>query len=438
MKIRWYKRLFLKIFMTVWLTSFLVIALTAFVIGHLSEQERYRDVLSAKALGQAELLVDRYERTGRLPSSKAPKDWRRFYKDRDDHHERRFFPPKLQIQEKSSGQIIYGAKDDRGFRNPLILGLVSDNGKEYRVVVEADIRPTLAAKLFGFFLSVQIVLLMFVAGITALLISLMVVRPVNRLRQYTRDLYTGDLSARTDDCLSRRGDEIGELSREFNRMAEYVEHTLQSNQHLLQDVSHELRAPLARLQMAAGLAGQQVPEEGQEFIERINLECDRINRLIDEILSLSRLEQMEVSDQDFALKTVVDTLVHDYQFSAPQHPLIWTSVDYRLKGNPALLERALNNILGNAVKHTPDGTEIRITAEQSDGKLRLSIVDNGPGLNQEQLDKMFKPFVRFTGQQNGYGLGLSIAQRAVQLLGGTLTAQSKPGAGLVLLLEVSL
>ncbi|MBQ0757134.1 MAG: HAMP domain-containing histidine kinase [Amphritea sp.] len=438
MKIRWYKRLFLKIFMTVWLTSFLVIALTAFVIGHLSEQERYRDVLSAKALGQAELLVDRYERTGRLPSSKAPKDWRRFYKDRDDHHERRFFPPKLQIQEKSSGQIIYGAKDDRGFRNPLILGLVSDNGKEYRVVVEADIRPTLAAKLFGFFLSVQIVLLMFVAGITALLISLMVVRPVNRLRQYTRDLYTGDLSARTDDCLSRRGDEIGELSREFNRMAEYVEHTLQSNQHLLQDVSHELRAPLARLQMAAGLAGQQVPEEGQEFIERINLECDRINRLIDEILSLSRLEQMEVSDQDFALKTVVDTLVHDYQFSAPQHPLIWTSVDYRLKGNPALLERALNNILGNAVKHTPDGTEIRITAEQSDGKLRLSIVDNGPGLNQEQLDKMFKPFVRFTGQQNGYGLGLSIAQRAVQLLGGTLTAQSKPGAGLVLLLEFSL
>ena len=434
MKIRWYKRLFLKIFMTVWLTSFLVIALTAFVIGHLSEQERYRDVLSAKALGQAELLVDRYERTGRVPPLRVPKDLRR----RNDHHDRRFFPPKLQIQEKSSGQIIYGARDDREFRNPLILGLVSDNGKEYRVVVEADIRPTLAAKLFGFFLSVQIVLLIFVAGITALLISLMVVRPVNRLRQYTRDLYTGDLSARTDDCLSRRGDEIGELSREFNRMAEYVEHTLQSNQHLLQDVSHELRAPLARLQMAAGLAGQQVPEEGQEFIERINLECDRINRLIDEILSLSRLEQMEVSDQDFALKTVVDTLVHDYQFSAPQHPLIWTSVDYRLKGNPALLERALNNILGNAVKHTPDGTEIRITAEQSDGKLRLSIVDNGPGLNQEQLDKMFKPFVRFTGQQNGYGLGLSIAQRAVQLLGGTLTAQSKPGTGLVLLLEFTL
>lgn len=425
--------------MTVWLTSFLVIALTAFVIGHLSEQERYRDVLSAKALGQAELLVDRYERTGRLPPPRMPKDLRRFYKDRDDdHHERRLFPPKLQIQEKSSGQVIYGARDDREFRNPLVLSLVSDNGEEYRVVVEADIRPTLAAKLFGFFLSVQVVLLIFVAGITALLISLMVVRPVNRLRQYTRDLYTGDLSARTDDCLSRRGDEIGELSREFNRMAEYVEHTLQSNQHLLQDVSHELRAPLARLQMAAGLAGQQVPEEGQAFIDRINLECDRINRLIDEILSLSRLEQMEVSDQNFALKTVVDTLVHDYQFSAPQHPIIWTSVDYRLKGNPALLERALNNILGNAVKHTPDGTEIRITAEQSDGKLRLSVVDNGPGLNQEQLDKMFKPFVRFTGQQNGYGLGLSIAQRAVQLLGGTLTAQSKPGAGLVLLLEFTL
>lgn len=438
MKIRWYKRLFLKIFMTVWLTSFLAIALTAFVIGHLSEQEHYRDVLSAKALGQAELLVDRYERTGRLPPPKSAKDWRRLNKDRDDHHERRFFPPKLQIQDKSSGLVIYGARDERKFRNPLILNLVSDNEKAYRVIVETDIRPTLAARLFGFFLSVQVVLLMFVAGIAALLISLMVVRPVNRLRQYTRDLYTGDLSARTDDGLSQRGDEIGELSREFNRMAEYVEHTLQSNQHLLQDVSHELRAPLARLQMAAGLAGQHVPEEDREYIERINLECDRINRLIDEILSLSRLEQMEVSDQDFALKTVVDTLVHDYQFSAPEYPLSWTPVDCRLKGNPALLERALNNILGNAVKHTPVGTEISITAEQSDGKLRLLVADNGPGLSQEQLEKMFKPFVRFTGQQNGYGLGLSIAQRAVQLLGGELTAQSKPGAGLVLLLEFTL
>ena len=437
-KIRWYKRLFLKIFMTVWLTSFLVIALTAFIIGHLSEQERYRDVLSAKALGQAELLVDRYERTGRLPPPKAPRDRRRFHNDRDDHHERRFFPPKLQIQEKATGQIIYGTKDERAFRNPMILSLVSDTRQEYRVVVETDIRPTLAAKLFGFFLSVQVVLLMVVAGIAALLISLMVVRPVNRLRQYTRDLYTGDLSARTDGCLSRRGDEIGELSREFNRMAEYVEQTLQSNQHLLQDVSHELRAPLARLQMAAGLAGQHLPEEDREYIERINLECDRINRLIDEILSLSRLEQMEVSDQDFALSSVVDTLVHDYQFSAPEHPLIWMPVDYRLKGNPALLERALNNILGNAVKHTPDGTEICLSAEQSDGKLRISVKDKGPGLSQEQLDKIFKPFVRFTEQQNGYGLGLSIAQRAVQLLGGSLTARSQPGAGLTLLLEFPL
>ncbi|BBB24754.1 sensor histidine kinase [Amphritea japonica] len=438
MKIRWYKRLFLKIFMTVWLTSFLVIALTAFVIGHLSEQERYRDVLSAKALGQAELLVDRYERTGRLPSPKPPRDRRHFHNDRDDHQERRYFPPKLQIQEKSSGQVIYGTKDEREFRNPMVLSLVSDTRQEYRVVVETDIRPTLVAKLFGFFLSVQIVLLIVVAGIAALLISLMVVRPVNRLRQYTRDLYTGDLSARTDDCLSRRGDEIGELSREFNRMAEYVEQTLQSNQHLLQDVSHELRAPLARLQMAAGLAGQHLPEEDREYIERINLECDRINRLIDEILSLSRLEQMEVSDQDFALNSVIDTLAQDYQFSAAEHPLIWTPVDYRLKGNPALLERALNNILGNAVKHTPEGTEICISAEQLDGKLSISVEDKGPGLSQEQLDKMFKPFVRFTEQQNGYGLGLSIAQRAVQLLGGSLSARSKPGAGLTLLLEFPL
>jgi len=432
MAIRWYKRLFLKIFVTVWLTSFLVIALTAFVIGHLSDQQRDRDVFSARVLGQAELLIDRYERDGHLPS---PKEWRRGHDDDHDHKAPRIFPSRVQITELNTGQVIFGREGSRKFRNPVMFTVISDTNREYQVVAETRTRPDLTAKLFGFFLSVQVVLLMVVAGIAALLISLMVVRPVNRLRQYTRDLYNGDLSARTDDGLSRRGDEIGELSREFNRMAEYVEQTLQSNTHLLQDVSHELRAPLARLQMAAGLAGQKIPEAGQQYIERINQECDRINRLIDEILSLSRLEQMEVSDQSFELTRVIDTLVEDFRFSAPHHPVHWTPVDYRIKGNPALLERALSNILGNAVKHTPADTDITISAELVAGKVLIRVADTGPGLSAEQLDKMFKPFVRFTGQQNGYGLGLSIAQRAVQLLGGTLTARSESGKGLELLLS---
>ncbi|WP_417226646.1 sensor histidine kinase [Amphritea sp.] len=429
MAIRWYKRLFLKIFVTVWVTSFLVITLTAFVIGHLSEQERDRDVLSAKALGQAELLIDRYERNGRLPSIK---EWRRIH---DDHKEKRPFPVQIQIAELPNGKVIFGRSDLRKFREPMIFKVISDSNREYRVVAETHLPPDLVGKLFGFFLSVQVALLMVVAGIAALLISLMVVRPVNRLRQYARDLYNGDLSARTDDRLSRRGDEIGELSREFNQMAEYVEQTLQSNTHLLQDVSHELRAPLARLQMAAGLAGQKMSDADQQYIERINQECDRINRLIDEILRLSRLEQMELSDQPFALNSVIDTLVDDFSFSAPQHPLQWQPVDYRIKGNPVLLERALSNILGNAVKHTPTGTQIRISAELVAGKVLIRVADKGPGLNEEQLARMFKPFVRFTGQQNGYGLGLSIAQRATQLLGGTLTARSPTGEGLELILS---
>nr|WP_320136475.1 HAMP domain-containing sensor histidine kinase [uncultured Amphritea sp.] len=431
MAIRWYKRLFLKIFVTVWVTSFLVIALTAFVIGHLSEKERDRDVQSARALGQAELLIDRYERNGRLPSMK---DWRRSHDD-EDHKDKRFAPARIQIKDLQTGKVIFGRDDNKKMRNPLVMDLISDNSRKYRVVVETHMPPPLGDKLFGFFLSVQVALLMVVAGIAALLISLMVVRPVNRLRQYTRDLYNGDLSARIDDGLSRRGDEIGELSREFNQMAEYVEQTLQSNTHLLQDVSHELRAPLARLQMAAGLAGQKMSDADQQYIDRINQECDRINRLIDEILRLSRLEQMEVSDQPFELASVIDTLVEDYRFSAPHHPIQWRPVNYRIKGNPALLERALSNILGNAVKHTPAGTEITIASELTANKVLIRVTDKGQGLNAEQLARMFKPFVRFTGQQNGYGLGLSIAQRAVQLLGGSLSASSQPGEGLTLLLS---
>ncbi|GGK63341.1 sensor histidine kinase [Amphritea balenae] len=455
MAIRWYKRIFCKIFLIVWLTSFLVIAGTAFIVGSMSEKERYQEVLTAKVLGQAELIVDRYERTGRLPPKPRREfrwnhdhdddwdddrdDWdddRRRGHDRDKRSkDRDLFPLKMQIFDLQKGLVIFGIQDETKFRSPRVLKLQSFNNKMYRVVVEMDFRRSFAAKVIGFVVSVQVVLMLFVATLTALLISWIIVRPINRLRQHTRDLYNGDLSARTDGCLNQRGDEIGELSREFNRMADYVEQTLQSNQHLLQDVSHELRGPLARLQMAAGLAGQRVAEEDWEYIERINLECDRINKLIDEILSLSRLEQMEASDQRFDAAKVIETLVEDYRFSAPEHQLTVDTTNCFIKGNSALLERALNNILGNAVKHTPAGSQVALSVGSEGGDAVIRVKDNGPGLTPEQLESLFKPFTRFTEQNNGYGLGLSIALRAVQLLGGSLEARSEPGAGLELVMK---
>ncbi|MCV6609181.1 MAG: HAMP domain-containing histidine kinase [Amphritea sp.] len=450
MAVRWYKRIFLKIFLIVWLTSFVVISVTAFMVGSVSERERYREVMQAKALGQAELIVDRYERTGRLPPKPRYKDYDRDHDDDDDwrrdkhdwrdrdHRDKNFFALKMQIQETSSGRIIAGIRDDRHFRNPMVLHLTSSQNKDYRVVVDLDLRKTLFAKLIGFILSVQVVLMMIVAALAALLISWIIVRPLNRLRQHTRQLYNGDLSARADDALNRRGDELGELCREFNRMADYVEQTLQSNQRLLQDVSHELRAPLARLQMAVGLAAQNVPDADQAVIERINLECDRINRLIDEILSLSRLEQMETSDQPFDVARLIDGLIQDYRFSSPDYPLQWQApaTTVQVKGNSALLERALNNILGNAVKHTPAGTTISLQLEATTNGSRIVISDSGPGLSEAQLESLFKPFVRFSDQQNGYGLGLSIALRAVNLLGGELQASSEPGQGLTLTIDL--
>ncbi|WP_432471583.1 sensor histidine kinase [Amphritea sp. HPY] len=444
MAIRWYRRIFWKVFLSVWLTSFLVLLLTAFVVGNLAEKERYAEVLTARALGHAELIVDRYERTGIVPRPELRKERRHYDEDNHDepewreHRERRFFPLKIQITELSSGRMIVGKRLEGRFRNPLVLKFESERGKRYRVVVESDLRKTLFAKVFGFMLSLQIVLLVLVSTFAALLISWIVVRPINRLRQHTRDLYSGDLSARTDDQLAARGDEIGELSREFNRMADYVEQTLQSNQRLLQDVSHELRAPLARLQMAVGLAEQKVADIDRAVIDRINLECERINRLIDEILSLSRLEQMGASGQPFLVQQVIDSLVEDYRFSAPDHLISWNnSNSCQLPGNPELLSRALTNILGNAVKHTPAGTGIDILLDHGKaGGCQIIIRDHGPGVEADQLERLFKPFYRVSDRHNGYGLGLSIAQRAVVLLGGKISASSTPGEGLVFQIDL--
>ncbi|MEH6578138.1 MAG: HAMP domain-containing sensor histidine kinase [Amphritea sp.] len=441
MRVKWYKSLFWKIFLSIWLSSFIVVAATAFVVGQLAEKEKYRDVLAARALGHADRIVDRYERFGRVI---RPQDSQAFRRSRehdgqdhghDEHRGRRMFPlPKLTIIDQETGKLIFSRADaqQRGFKNPINLELESDSGKRYKVVVEADPRRSPYGHLFRFLLSVQAVLIIAVSAMASLLLTWIIIRPINRLRQHTQDLYNGDLGARTDDRLARRGDEIGELSREFNRMADFVEQTLQSNQRLLQDVSHELRAPLARLQMAAGLAEQRIDEQDHEVIARINLECERINRLIDEILSLSRLEKMDVSGLPFEVSELLESLVADCRFSAPEHKIIWDQAACRcqVSGNAELLARAVSNILGNALKHTVAGTEITVQLMPGPKHCQIIISDNGKGVDAQQLEQLFKPFYRVSTEHQGYGLGLSIAKRAVELLGGSINASSTPGKGL--------
>ncbi len=460
-----------KIFLSVWLTSLLVVLITAFVMGRIVEKEKHQEVLAAKAMGFAEILVDRYERTGSVQRPDAwhkkpygrddeddrsgdgrndfghkdagRKDYERDHESREHNQRKRQYLPyfKLRIYAADETQIA-GPKRPAGKEKPgsMFLKLQSDTGNDYLVVVDINPRKSLYWSVFKFMLSVQMIVIIIVSALASLWLTWIVIRPIKRLRQHTEDLYQGNYSVRTDTRLSARADEIGDLAREFNRMADHVEQALNANQRLLQDVSHELRAPLARLQMATGLVEQRLSEEGQALVTRINLECERLSRLIDEILSLARLESQSGEAHLFELEPLLNSLIEDCRFIATDHTLKWQARQERLGvyGQAELLRRAVDNVLGNAIKHTPPGSEICISVQQVNGRCRISIEDNGPGVDDAQLGRLFDPFYRQQQVNNGYGLGLSIAKRAVELLGGRIEANSPPGKGLQVCIDLPL
>jgi two-component system OmpR family sensor kinase len=294
-------------------------------------------------------------------------------------------------------------------------------------------QPVHLERMLRFLLSVQMVLILVMSALVALLVSYLVVRPVNRLRDFARSLYDEqNLSSRTEGYLSRRTDEIGELAREFDSMAGYVEKTLNARQNLLRDVSHELRAPLARLQVAAGILEQQSGEQINALHSQISRECDQLAHLIDELMSLSRLEDMALELQSpLPLRPVLEQIREDYALLYPHHQ-ISLEVEpetLRFAQSRELLNRILGNALQNALKYTPVGGQVLLSAYRQDQCLCLAVSDNGPGVDANLLKDIFEPFVRGGSTQQGYGLGLSILRGAVRRLGGEVRAENLEDGG---------
>jgi signal transduction histidine kinase len=422
---KWYRSLYWKIFLAIWLSSVLVILATVVIVGSMSHHERDAEVQETRARALAERMLERYEEGHELERLR-----RKLSRG----------GPGMRIVELSSNERVFDSLPKRGPGAKPVLNfeLVSESGRSYRVQVGAWPQREQFGRFLGLLVSVQIVLILLVSALTSLVLTWLVVRPLKRLRLHTRALAQGDLAVRSDQKLSTRGDEIGELAREFDTMADYVERTLGASQRLMQDVSHELRAPLARLQAAAGLLEQRLGET-DPLLQRLNRECGRIDRLITEILSLSRLEALEPGTDAFSVQQLVTELREDIHFQQPERRLSFdVPLSCRVRGNRQLLERALSNVFNNALKHTPAGTAIELNHAVVGGLHELRIRDHGPGVPADTLEQLFDPFFRQRSgaDADGYGLGLSIARRALRILGGSIEARNHPGGGLELLIRL--
>lgn len=265
----------------------------------------------------------------------------------------------------------------------------------------------------------------------SLLVTLSITRPLSRLRGAVHDLGQASYQQNSLARLASRRDEFGVLANDFNRMGSRLQSLIGSQRQLLRDVSHELRSPLARLRIALALAERAEPEQRETYWPRLTRECDRLEALISEILELARVDAEQAHAEPLDLNALLSAVCKDAQLSAPEQQIRLQEVpDLNLQGWPTLVERALDNLLRNALRFSPPGQPIEVTASRENDQITLSVRDHGPGVAAEHLEQLGKPFFRAPGQSApGHGLGLAIARRAVERHGGTLQLSNHPQGG---------
>jgi len=290
------------------------------------------------------------------------------------------------------------------------------------------------------------------SGLVCYMLSWYLTKPIVRLRTAARKLAAGDLTARTGAPASARRDEVAGLMRDFDGMAERLETLLKAQSRLLNDISHELRSPLARLNVALGLARQRAGVESGDMLDRIELEASRLNELIGRILTLARLEDGEqlVSPTPVPLDELVESVSEDAEFEAQErHCHVRTTLaeaNWEVRGNASLLHSAVENVVRNAIRYTQEGSsvEIEMTRQARPGGAEavLRISDSGPGVPRDALGKLFEPFYRLDDargrQTGGVGLGLAITERAVRFHGGKVAAFNRPEGGLTVEIRLPL
>jgi signal transduction histidine kinase len=259
-------------------------------------------------------------------------------------------------------------------------------------------------------------------------------RPIRALQRAFDAAAAGDLAPKFAHAAPRLiGDELAELGHDFDRMSAQLRALMDGQRRLLHDVSHELRSPLARLQAAIGLAHQQ-PDRVQASLERIERESVRMDRLVGELLTLSRLEASTTLPalEPVDVVEMVDQIADDARFEAGAAVEVDAPEPVTVRAAPDLLWSAVENIVRNAVKHGAGG-RVDVCVHPDGDLVHIEVLDNGPGIAPEHLGDVFEPFFRSNPTRNnvdGHGLGLAIAKRVVETHGGRISAANRTEGGL--------
>lgn len=446
-------RLFVKIFLAFWAANILmgISLVLTFVFLHGPIPARSHGEIAEMARNAGAIVVKQVERAGPAAAAAYIQQF-----EKETHLDACLFNESgkpiagghCESFAKMASQAQISRAFDIGMKNGLIrmaTMIHGDSGKTYVFATELPLGPRLVLGMnrTSYILRWGIALL--VSGLVCYLLARYLTVPILRLRGAAQQLAAGDLSSRATTSMERRNDEFGDLVRDFNSMAARIEELVSKQRQLLYDISHELRSPLARLNVALDLGrARKGDDPAFEHMEQ-DLEC--LSEMIGRLLTIARLDTLSAPAEmtSLNLQDLVSRIVQDAEFEAKEHDdgikLLCEREDetgYLVEGNEELLHSAIENVIRNAIRYTSPGTSVevginRIEAGNS-SRVQLTIRDHGPGVPQEELTNIFRPFYRVANardrQSGGTGLGLAIAERVIRLHQGTIRAENAIPRGL--------
>ncbi len=437
--------LYWRIFLSFWLALALILVGTVSVVVNGEQQRRFAQsyLLRSELYAQA---TEAFEKAGPpglrawLTGIKRPEISSRTYILDDGGREMlgRAVPDSLRDSPLETRRIAN--TNIRGIGGPLVL--VGPDGRTFQVII-GPLRS--GPHLFGELETPQVstatlIIALVVSAVICFFLARYLVSPIDELRRATRQIASGDLDVRVSRKLKGRHDELGLLASDLDTMSERVRNLLELKQQLLRDVSHELRSPLARLQLALSLARRQENTGVERHLARIAAEADRLEELIARTLKLARLERpmQGLESVPVELAELLTHIVNDVGIEAEARgSTVALDSDRSLpvKGDPELLRSALENVIRNAVRYGPPGSKVGIEARRTQDRIEVLVRDSGPGVPEKDLELIFEPFYRVDAARNravgGDGLGLAIAARAIGIHGGRIQARNLEGGGLV-------
>jgi len=320
-------------------------------------------------------------------------------------------------------------------------GIRGKNGREYIFATELPFGPRAAFRVNRGVILMEWSIALLISGLICYLLTRHLTTPILELRQAAQQLASGDLNTRAAAGIDRRRDELGELGRDFNAMAEHIEQLISQQRQLIYDVSHELRSPLSRLNVALDLARERKGTD--PAFDHMEHDLERLNEMIERLLTIARLETSPSSIQHETINLVdlVSQISRDAEFESQErgvHVETTAASKYTVRGDTRLLRSAIENVVRNAVHYTASGSTVEIALKSFDLEtkplVQVLVRDHGPGVPESELTNIFRPFYRVTEardrQSGGSGLGLTIAERIVRIHGGTIQAENVSPNGL--------